>query len=45
MGRHVQRDTVFAQKNKIDQLLGWGKIQPGKKVEVEDKDGKNCLCC
>lgn len=28
------------KKNKIDQLLGFGKIKPGKKVEVEDKDGK-----
>ncbi|WP_194776075.1 dihydrolipoyl dehydrogenase [Pararhodonellum marinum] len=28
------------KKNKIDQLLGWGKVKSGKKVEVEDKDGK-----
>jgi dihydrolipoamide dehydrogenase len=28
------------KKNKIDQILGWGKIQPGKKVEVEDAEGK-----
>ncbi|GGF40374.1 dihydrolipoyl dehydrogenase [Echinicola rosea] len=28
------------KKNKIEQLLGWGKVKPGKKVEVEDKDGK-----
>jgi dihydrolipoamide dehydrogenase len=28
------------KKNKIDQLLGWGQIQPGKKVQVEDKEGK-----
>ncbi|WP_215224574.1 dihydrolipoyl dehydrogenase [Echinicola shivajiensis] len=27
------------KKNKIEQLLGWGKVKPGKKVEVEDKDG------
>ncbi|PSL03842.1 dihydrolipoyl dehydrogenase [Cecembia rubra] len=31
------------KKNKIDQLLGWGKAQPGKKVEVEDKDGKKTV--
>jgi dihydrolipoamide dehydrogenase len=28
------------KKNKIEKLMGWGKIKPGKKVEVEDKDGK-----
>ncbi|MDN3668163.1 dihydrolipoyl dehydrogenase [Echinicola jeungdonensis] len=28
------------KKNKIEQLLGWGKVKPGKKVEVEDKEGK-----
>ncbi|WP_114752222.1 dihydrolipoyl dehydrogenase [Pleomorphovibrio marinus] len=28
------------KKNKIESLLGWGKVQPGKKVEVEDKEGK-----
>ncbi|GGZ41597.1 dihydrolipoyl dehydrogenase [Echinicola pacifica] len=27
------------KKNKIEQLLGWGKVKPGKKVEVEDKEG------
>jgi dihydrolipoamide dehydrogenase len=27
------------KKNKIEQLLGWGKVKPGKKVEVEAKDG------
>jgi dihydrolipoamide dehydrogenase len=27
------------KKNKIEQLLGWGKIKAGKKVEVETKDG------
>jgi dihydrolipoamide dehydrogenase len=31
------------KKNKIDQLLGWGKVQPGKKIEVEDKDGKKTV--
>lgn len=27
------------KKNKIEKLLGWGKLLPGKKVEVEDKEG------
>lgn len=27
------------KKNKIEKLMGWGKILPGKKVEVEDKEG------
>jgi dihydrolipoamide dehydrogenase len=27
------------KKNKIEQLLGWGKVKPGKKVEVEATDG------
>lgn len=27
------------KKNKIEKLMGWGKVKPGKKVEVEDKDG------
>ena len=27
------------KKNKIEQLVGWGKVKPGKKVEVEDKEG------
>jgi dihydrolipoamide dehydrogenase len=27
------------KKNKIEKLLGWGKVLPGKKVEVEDKEG------
>jgi dihydrolipoamide dehydrogenase len=31
------------KKNKIDQLLGWGKIQPGKKVQVEDKEGNKTV--
>jgi dihydrolipoamide dehydrogenase len=31
------------KKNKIDQLLGWGKIQAGKKVEVEDSEGKKTI--
>ncbi len=31
------------KKNKIDQLLGWGKVQPGKKVQVEDKEGNKTV--
>lgn len=27
------------KKNKIEKLLGWGKVLAGKKVEVEDKEG------
>ncbi|WP_439483830.1 dihydrolipoyl dehydrogenase [Cyclobacterium plantarum] len=37
MSKGVQ---FLMKKNKIEQLLGWGKVKPGKKVEVEDKDGK-----
>lgn len=37
MSKGVQ---FLMKKNKIEKLLGWGKVQPGKKVEVEDKDGK-----
>ncbi len=32
--------NFLMKKNKIEILSGWGKIQPGKKVEVADKDGK-----
>ncbi|NJN27214.1 MAG: dihydrolipoyl dehydrogenase [Cyclobacteriaceae bacterium] len=32
--------TFLFKKNKIDVLAGFGKVKPGKKVEVEDKDGK-----
>src|SRR5690606_6969704 len=28
------------RKNKIDHIAGFGKVKPGKKVEVTDKDGK-----
>lgn len=31
------------KKNKIEKLMGWGKVKPGKKVEVEDKDGKKTV--
>ncbi|MDN3686202.1 dihydrolipoyl dehydrogenase [Cyclobacterium jeungdonense] len=37
MSKGVQ---FLMKKNKIEQLLGWGKVKSGKKVEVEDKDGK-----
>lgn len=40
MSKGVQ---FLMKKNKIDQLLGWGKIQPGKKIEVEDKEGKKTV--
>ncbi|MBB6324445.1 dihydrolipoamide dehydrogenase [Algoriphagus iocasae] len=32
--------TFLMKKNKIEVISGWGKIQPGKKVEVTDKDDK-----
>jgi dihydrolipoamide dehydrogenase len=31
------------KKNKIDIIAGWGKVQPGKKVEVADKEGKKAV--
>jgi dihydrolipoamide dehydrogenase len=31
------------KKNKIDQILGWGKVQPGKKIEVADSEGKKTV--
>jgi len=40
MSKGVQ---FLMKKNKIDILSGWGKIQPGKKVEVSDKDGKKTV--
>ena len=36
MSKGVQ---FLMKKNKIDILSGWGKIQPGKKVEVSDTNG------
>src|SRR5690554_1047625 len=27
------------KKNKIEKIEGWGRVKPGKKVEVEDKEG------
>jgi dihydrolipoamide dehydrogenase len=36
MSKGVQ---FLMKKNKIDVLEGYGKILPGKKIEVEDKDG------
>ena len=35
--------TFLMKKNKIEVISGWGKIQPGKKVEVADKDGKKTV--
>ncbi|MFD1142624.1 dihydrolipoyl dehydrogenase [Larkinella insperata] len=32
--------TFLMRKNKIDVLAGNGKVKPGKKIEVTDKDGK-----
>jgi dihydrolipoamide dehydrogenase len=40
MSKGVQ---FLMKKNKIEILSGWGKIQPGKKVEVADKDGKKIV--
>jgi dihydrolipoamide dehydrogenase len=37
MSKGVQ---FLLKKNKIDVLMGYGKIKAGKKVEVADKDGK-----
>lgn len=35
--------NFLMKKNKIEILSGWGKIQPGKKVEVIDKEGKKTV--
>lgn len=40
MSKGVQ---FLMKKNKIDIIAGWGKIQPGKKIEVADKEGKKTL--
>ncbi|WP_138992861.1 dihydrolipoyl dehydrogenase [Larkinella sp. C7] len=32
--------TFLMKKNKIDVLFGNGKVKPGKKIDVTDKDGK-----
>ncbi len=40
MSKGVQ---FLMKKNKIEIISGWGKIQPGKKVEVADKDGKRTV--
>src|SRR5690554_7903677 len=37
MSKGVQ---FLMKKNKIDVIDGFGKIKPGKKVDVTDKDGK-----
>ena len=40
MSKGVQ---FLMKKNKIEIISGWGKIQPGKKVEVTDKEGKKTV--
>ncbi|WP_288373801.1 dihydrolipoyl dehydrogenase [uncultured Algoriphagus sp.] len=40
MSKGVQ---FLMKKNKIEVIAGWGKIQPGKKVEVADKGGKKTV--
>ena len=40
MSKGVQ---FLMKKNKIDVIMGFGKIQPGKKVEVTDADGKKTV--
>lgn len=40
MSKGVQ---FLMKKNKIEVITGWGKIQPGKKVEVADKEGKKTV--
>lgn len=35
--------TFLMKKNKIEVIAGWGKVQPGKKVEVADKDGNKTV--
>lgn len=35
--------TFLLKKNKIEVIKGWGKIQPGKKVEVTDSDDKKTV--
>ena len=35
--------TFLMKKNKIEVITGWGKIQPGKKVEVADSEGKKTV--
>ncbi|MFC5191959.1 dihydrolipoyl dehydrogenase [Algoriphagus aquatilis] len=40
MSKGVQ---FLMKKNKIEIIAGWGKIQPGKKVEVTDAEGKKSV--
>lgn len=35
--------TFLMKKNKIEVIKGWGKIQPGKKVEVTDTEDKKTV--
>ena len=40
MSKGVQ---FLMKKNKIEIIAGWGKVQPGKKVEVTDAEGKKSV--
>src|SRR5690606_36496799 len=31
------------RKNRIEKNEGWGRVKPGKKIEVEDKEGKKTI--
>jgi len=35
--------TFLMKKNKIEVIRGWGKVQPGKKVEVTDSEDKKTV--
>ncbi|UZD22266.1 dihydrolipoyl dehydrogenase [Algoriphagus halophytocola] len=35
--------TFLMKKNKIEVIKGWGKVQPGKKVEVTDSEDKKTV--
>ncbi|WP_268035037.1 dihydrolipoyl dehydrogenase [Algoriphagus sp. PAP.12] len=35
--------NFLMKKNKIEIIAGWGKVKPGKKVEVADKDGNKTV--
>jgi dihydrolipoamide dehydrogenase len=36
----MSKGSILMKKNKIDVLDGFGKLKPGKKVDVTDKDNK-----
>ncbi|MFT7590015.1 MAG: dihydrolipoamide dehydrogenase, partial [Limisphaerales bacterium] len=40
MSKGVQ---FLMRKNKIDVIMGYGRLKPGKKVEVTDADGKKAI--